>query len=147
MHQISLKWTVKLSLSRKNSQLHKLQGDLVFLSGSKMTEPFNISNSTNAPAIYDNYTYNMNDDFTRVVSISVFVSFSFIFLVGLMGNCLVVMGELSRFSFQFVPLTIIPLTVVASNPTMRSTTNILIINLAVADLLFVIFCKATLNCI
>lgn len=34
--------------------------------------------------------------------------------------------------------------VVAANPMMRSTTNILIINLAVADLLFVIFCKKTL---
>lgn len=31
--------------------------------------------------------------------------------------------------------------VVVANPMMRSTTNILIINLAVADLLFVIFCK------
>lgn len=33
------------------------------------------------------------------------------------------------------------ISVVASNPMMRSTTNILIINLAFADLLFVIFCE------
>ncbi|XP_076764757.1 allatostatin-A receptor-like [Xylocopa sonorina] len=42
-------------------------------------------------------------------------------ILGLIGNSLVVI-------------------VVAANPSMRSTTNILIINLAVADLLFVIFC-------
>lgn len=32
------------------------------------------------------------------------------------------------------------LSVVISNPAMRSTTNILILNLAIADLLFVVFC-------
>lgn len=59
-----------------------------------MNEPYNISNITNATGFYENYTSYINDDFTRVVSISVFVSFSFIFLVGLMGNSLVVIGEL-----------------------------------------------------
>lgn len=90
-----------------------------------MTEPYlNIShlmNETNTNQTYDNITAIFNDDLVRVVSISVFISFSFIFLAGLVGNGLVVM-------------------VVAANPMMRSTTNILIINLAVSDLLFVIFC-------
>lgn len=57
----------------------------------------------------------------RVVSTVVPVFFGFIGLAGLLGNTLVVL-------------------VVAANPGMRSTTNLLIINLAVADLLFVIFC-------
>ncbi|CAO1382419.1 unnamed protein product [Diamesa hyperborea] len=57
----------------------------------------------------------------RIISISVFVLFGIIGVAGLVGNALVVL-------------------VVAANPQMRSTTNILIINLAVADLLFVIFC-------
>lgn len=49
------------------------------------------------------------------------VFFGFIGITGLLGNALVVM-------------------VVLSNPNMRSTTNLLIINLAMADLLFVVFC-------
>lgn len=47
--------------------------------------------------------------------------FGLIAVVGLVGNALVVL-------------------VVACNPQMRSTTNILIINLAIADLLFIVFC-------
>lgn len=57
----------------------------------------------------------------KVVSRVVPIFFGFIGIVGLVGNALVVL-------------------VVAANPGMRSTTNLLIINLAVADLLFVIFC-------
>lgn len=57
----------------------------------------------------------------RVVSAVVPVFFGLIGLAGLLGNALVVL-------------------VVAANPGMRSTTNLLIINLAMADLLFVIFC-------
>lgn len=49
------------------------------------------------------------------------VLFGIIFIVGLFGNALVVI-------------------VVASNAQMRNTTNLLIINLAIADLLFIVFC-------
>ncbi|KAF8782276.1 allatostatin-A receptor-like [Argiope bruennichi] len=57
----------------------------------------------------------------RVVAIVVPILFGIIVIVGLIGNTLVVI-------------------VVACNPQMRSTTNVLIINLAVADLLFIMFC-------
>lgn len=49
------------------------------------------------------------------------IFFGLIFCTGLVGNALVVL-------------------VILSNRNMRSTTNLLIINLAVADLLFVVFC-------
>ncbi|KAG5680235.1 hypothetical protein PVAND_009758 [Polypedilum vanderplanki] len=94
-----------------------------------MTEPyFNISsNGTNITDLcffFQNCTTEDEsyiDDLERSISLSVFILFGFIFIAGLIGNGLVVL-------------------VVAANPLMRSTTNILIINLAVADLLFVIFC-------
>nr|AAK52473.1 allatostatin receptor [Periplaneta americana] len=57
----------------------------------------------------------------KIVSIVVPLLFGLIVLVGLFGNALVVL-------------------VVAANQQMRSTTNLLIINLAVADLLFIVFC-------
>lgn len=57
----------------------------------------------------------------RVIAIVVPILFGIIVVVGLIGNTLVVI-------------------VVACNPLMRSTTNVLIINLAVADLLFIMFC-------
>ncbi|XP_035208322.1 allatostatin-A receptor-like [Stegodyphus dumicola] len=57
----------------------------------------------------------------RVIGIVVPILFGIIVVVGLIGNTLVVI-------------------VVACNPQMRSTTNVLIINLAVADLLFIMFC-------
>lgn len=56
-----------------------------------------------------------------IVVVVVPLFFGIIGILGLAGNSLVVV-------------------VVAANPRMWSTTNILIINLAVADLLFVIFC-------
>lgn len=78
-----------------------------------------------------NETHKLIDDFDgynfdrhqveRIVVVVVPIFFGMIGILGLVGNCLVVI-------------------VVAANPGMRSTTNILIINLAVADLLFVIFC-------
>lgn len=57
----------------------------------------------------------------KIISQVVFVLFGIIFIVGLIGNLLVVI-------------------VVILNPNMRSTTNYLIINLAISDLLFVIMC-------
>ncbi|KAI8128253.1 hypothetical protein FF38_08963 [Lucilia cuprina] len=57
----------------------------------------------------------------RVVSTIVPVFFGIIGLAGLLGNALVIL-------------------VVVANQQMRSTTNLLIINLAVSDILFVIFC-------
>jgi len=57
----------------------------------------------------------------KVVSVVVPLLFGMIVVVGLFGNALVVL-------------------VVAVNQQMRSTTNLLIINLAIADLLFIVFC-------
>lgn len=69
-----------------------------------------------------NYINNTDGDLLeKIVSRVVPIFFGLIGIVGLVGNALVVL-------------------VVAANPGMRSTTNLLIINLAVADLLFVIFC-------
>jgi len=65
--------------------------------------------------------YKENLELARIVSFVVPVLFGIIFIVGLFGNALVVL-------------------VVASNQQMRNTTNLLIINLAVADLLFIVFC-------
>lgn len=58
-----------------------------------MTEPyFIITNASNLTFSYDNYTSYIND-VERLVSISVFILFSFIFFAGLVGNGLVVMGK------------------------------------------------------
>ncbi|OAD62574.1 Allatostatin-A receptor [Eufriesea mexicana] len=87
-------------------------------------------NFTNVSSQMQNKTQRLVEDvdysFDRqqvenIVAIVVPIFFGMIGILGLVGNSLVVI-------------------VVAANPGMRSTTNILIINLAVADLLFVIFC-------
>lgn len=78
-------------------------------------------NDTFVDEIYGRTDY--TDAFTleRIVSTVVPVLFGIIVVVGLFGNALVVI-------------------VVAANKQMRNTTNLLIINLAMADLLFIIFC-------
>lgn len=52
-----------------------------------------LNNVTNATLFFENATNNSSDDLKHVVSISVFILFSFIFLAGLVGNGLVVMGK------------------------------------------------------
>lgn len=63
----------------------------------------------------------MDEPLGTAISIVVPILFAIIVVVGLVGNSLVVI-------------------VVRANPQMCSTTNLLIINLAIADLLFIIFC-------
>ncbi|XP_046408877.1 allatostatin-A receptor-like [Ischnura elegans] len=86
----------------------------------------NHTNASAAPSDLFNLTHGPEEEedkmlLVHLVSIIVPVIFGIIVLVGLFGNALVVV-------------------VVAANQTMRSTTNLLIINLAVADLLFIVFC-------
>ncbi|CAN8030519.1 hypothetical protein HPB47_005012 [Ixodes persulcatus] len=69
----------------------------------------------------DMYDYPGNRAVEEVLAIVVPILFGAIAVVGFFGNALVVL-------------------VVLCNPQMRSTTNILIINLAMADLLFIVFC-------
>lgn len=85
------------------------------------------SDNVSAFAICENHSsrYTTADSEVRrmegLVSMVVIFLFSIIVIVGLIGNSMVVI-------------------VVAFNQQMRSTTNLLIINLAIADLLFIIFC-------
>ncbi|CAB4066029.1 ASTA-R [Lepeophtheirus salmonis] len=67
------------------------------------------------------YDESWADEMEKVISIVVPIFFSIVALVGLFGNLLVVM-------------------VVTFNKQMRNTTNLLILNLAVADILFIVFC-------
>ncbi|KAG4067275.1 hypothetical protein HA402_000266 [Bradysia odoriphaga] len=81
-----------------------------------MAEELSLANMTTlCPSDVD------DEQIEDVVSKVVPIFFSLIGITGLLGNALVVL-------------------VILSNPQMRSTTNMLIINLAMADLLFVIFC-------
>ncbi|XP_013790687.1 allatostatin-A receptor-like [Limulus polyphemus] len=77
-----------------------------------------ITNCNATDAMFRNIT---TSQLERIVSVVVPILFGIIVIVGLIGNSLVVV-------------------VVIFNPPMRSTTNLLIINLAVADLLFIVFC-------
>ena len=82
------------------------------------TEPLGFQNSSNGTWLPP------NSDLSRleaVIKIAVPLSFSFIVLLAIIGNSLVIL-------------------VVACNKQMRNTTNLLIINLAFADLFFVVIC-------
>jgi allatostatin A receptor len=69
-----------------------------------------------------NFTETTEDDsLEAIVSIVVPILFSFIGIIGFIGNILVIITVLF-------------------NQQMRNTTNLLILNLSLADLLFVCFC-------
>ena len=80
----------------------------------------NTSHNNETQRFIEDYSFD-RQQVEKIVVVVVPIFFGMIGILGLVGNSLVVI-------------------VVAANPGMRSTTNILIINLAVADLLFVIFC-------
>ncbi|XP_022245647.1 allatostatin-A receptor-like [Limulus polyphemus] len=90
---------------------------------SSLQEMYNMSNISVSgnDSKQEDIDYPQAEEMERILSIVVPILFGTIFIVGLFGNFLVVI-------------------VVLFNPQMRSTTNLLIINLAVADLLFIIFC-------
>lgn len=66
-------------------------------------------------------SYNETLESERIIAITVPVIFAFVVLIGFVGNVLVIL-------------------VVAKNHQMQNSTNTLIINLAFADLLFIVFC-------
>ena len=89
-----------------------------------------MENYTSEPHLNDTTTYlELPEDSQKqamnllkvLTTVVVPVAFGLIALVGIFGNALVII-------------------VVSTNTQMRSTTNILILNLAVADLLFIILC-------
>ncbi|KAH8417441.1 hypothetical protein KR009_008571 [Drosophila setifemur] len=86
-------------------------------SGSGNNFPFTSDHNANDSMEYDPESVALE----RIVSTIVPVFFGIIGFAGLLGNGLVIL-------------------VVVANQQMRSTTNLLIINLAVSDILFVIFC-------
>jgi hypothetical protein len=83
--------------------------------------------NTSAINFYSNKSENLTDEsldednFEWNLSIAIAVIYSFTFVVGLIGNSLVV-------------LTII------THKRMRNSTNLLILNLAIADLIFIMVC-------
>lgn len=77
--------------------------------------------------------------FMKVITPTIFIS---IVAIGLISNLVVILGKCRRFPFinnKYVCI-IIGLPVILLNQQMHSTTNYLIVNLGVADILFVTFC-------
>lgn len=100
-----------------NVLLNNSTNSLMEISGVLLNESIvPLQNVTNKTEEYDEDEY-----VEKIVSIVVPIFFGLIAIIGFFGNLLVVI-------------------VVVLNPQMRSTTNLLILNLALSDLLFVIFC-------
>ena len=91
---------------------------VVYLSSNNMSNHSTMyAPAPNATAVYDAEFAS----FERVVKFTIPVIFGLIVALGLLGNLLVIV-------------------VIMKNEKMRSTTNILILNLAIADLCFIVFC-------
>ena len=105
--------------------------DKVFIQFNFRSEKFQqaicMVETTSSSYIPTNHTmdddeYNKNlQELEKVVPILVPILFSIIILIGFIGNILVVL-------------------IVSFNKNMKNTTNLLILNLAVADILFIVFC-------
>ncbi|XP_022239718.1 allatostatin-A receptor-like [Limulus polyphemus] len=109
--------------SLKNTQYKRATSSILNVLNSTLLEMNIISNFSVSENVsrQEDLDYDQAEEMERILSILVPVLFGIIVVVGLIGNSLVVI-------------------VVLFNPQMRSTTNLLIINLAMADLLFIIFC-------
>ena len=83
---------------------------------STMNTSFNNNNTTTNSEMDDYYT-----PFEFFLAILIGITYSITMIVGIIGNSLVLLTVLLQ-------------------PQMRSTTNILILNLAIAELLFIIIC-------
>lgn len=94
------------------AQVHEAD-QLLYLNATNLTEPCNNTCS-------EQHQAGLNT-FEQVVQVVVPIVFGLILVLGFVGNLLVII-------------------VVISNKQMRNTTNLLIINLAIADLVFIIIC-------
>lgn len=95
-----------------------LEVQIVNMSMSVMVEP----NGTIAADF--NQTAQLSDPFEKMISLIVPIIFACVVVIGFIGNGLVAI-------------------VIVFNKRMRSATNILILNLAIADLFFIMFCVPT----
>lgn len=101
-----MKWRREAKNTKKTRARKKFYGainhDNKF--NETMTEPYymNISNTTNTSMSCDGVNCTIegfSDDWERTVSISVFILFGLIFIAGLIGNGLVVLGKLGLNKF------------------------------------------------
>lgn len=96
-----------------------------FNSSLKLNDSLPMSNADTTGRDHDDRNFTSTNEIDQTlentIAIVVPILFSLIFIIGLFGNALVVI-------------------VVTMNASMRSTTNLLILNLAIADLLFIVFC-------
>lgn len=82
---------------------------------------YNYNDNINTSTSYNNVSENSSSSFELKITILVGITFGITIIVGIVGNSLVLLTILLQ-------------------KQMRSTTNILILNLAIAELLFILLC-------